>query len=60
MIDKIKSDEIILSNEDLRDKYNKETGKTAYNPNWMDSSYTDDYTEWLEEYLLKLLNILME
>ncbi len=44
---------------DLRQSYTKDIGKSPINPsNEAGSSfYTDEYTIWLEQYLLKLLNM---
>ncbi len=44
---------------DLKRQYKEETGNSCMNPNNEAGSnfYTDDYTQWLEQYLLKLLNV---
>ena len=48
-----------MTSTDLKQIYQKEMSVSCMNPNNEAGSnfYTDDYTQWLEQYLLKLLNV---
>lgn len=39
--------------ENIRKKYEAETGKSSINPMWMDTEFTDAYTRWLENKIME-------